>query len=129
MGILSEGVWDEDKLAGFDLPLCSAGLDPDATPEELDLSAAWLTWGTYGDDYYPLRVRAPPRPGRGARLHTARLSACMPVDGERSPVPVNAMERGLADLWARTAGPMTPERAAHLPDGGGHDERRAGCGN
>lgn len=33
----------------------------------------------------------------------------MPVDGTPAPEPVNALERGLADLWARTSGPMTPE--------------------
>ncbi|MET8942610.1 germacradienol/geosmin synthase Cyc2 [Streptomyces sp. NPDC004542] len=107
MGILGEGVWDEDKLAACDLPLCAAGLDPDATEEALDLSSQWLAWGTYGDDYYPL-VYGHRRDLAAARLTTARLSACMPVAGEAAPVPVNAMERGLADLWARTTVRMTP---------------------
>ncbi|MFD8607290.1 germacradienol/geosmin synthase Cyc2 [Streptomyces sp. NPDC059631] len=107
MGILAEGVWDEDKLDAYDLALCSAGLDPDATPEALDLSAQWLAWGTYGDDYYPL-VYGHRRDLAAARLTTARLSACMPVDGEEAAVPGNAMERGLSDLWARTTAEMTP---------------------
>lgn len=109
MGILTEGVWDEDKLAAYDLALCSAGLDPDAAPKELDLSAQWLAWGTYGDDYYPL-VYGHRRDLAAARLTTARLSACMPVDGEEAPVPHNAMERALADLWARTTAAMTPDQ-------------------
>ncbi|EYT83199.1 Geosmin synthase [Streptomyces sp. Tu 6176] len=109
MGILAEGVWDEDKLDAYDLALCSAGLDPDATPEALDLSAQWLAWGTYGDDYYPL-VHGHRRDLAAARLTTARLSACMPVDGEEATVPGNAMERGLADLWARTTAEMTPDQ-------------------
>ncbi|MFF0970202.1 germacradienol/geosmin synthase Cyc2 [Streptomyces sp. NPDC003703] len=109
MGILAEGVWDEDKLDAYDLALCSAGLDPDATPEALDLSAQWLAWGTYGDDYYPL-VYGHRRDLAAARLTTARLSACMPVDGEEATVPGNAMERGLADLWARTTADMTPDQ-------------------
>ncbi|MBK3635885.1 germacradienol/geosmin synthase [Streptomyces sp. MBT97] len=114
MGILREGVWDEDKLAAFDLPLCSAGLDPDATPEALDLSAQWLAWGTYGDDYYPL-VYGNRRDLAAARLTTARLSACMPLDGEEaSVVPVNGMERGLADLWARTTAGMTADERRTL---------------
>ncbi|MCT7356396.1 terpene synthase family protein [Streptomyces sp. 15-116A] len=108
MGILTEGVWDEDKLAAYDLALCSAGLDPDATPEALDLSAQWLAWGTYGDDYYPL-VYGHRRDLAAARLTTARLSDCMPVEGEPVPVPANAMERALTDLWARTTAAMTPE--------------------
>ncbi|MFC8145224.1 germacradienol/geosmin synthase Cyc2 [Streptomyces paradoxus] len=108
MGILAEGVWDEDKLRAYDLALCSAGLDPDATREALDLSAQWLAWGTYGDDYYPL-VHGHRRDLAAARLTTARLSACMPLDGAEPLLPANAMERGLADLWARTTADMTPD--------------------
>ncbi|MFJ9114181.1 germacradienol/geosmin synthase Cyc2 [Streptomyces sp. NPDC102394] len=115
MGILHEGVWDEDKLAAYDLPLCSAGLDPDATPEALDLSAAWLAWGTYGDDYYPL-VFGHRRDLAAARLTTRRLSECMPLDGGQTLVPVNAMERGLTDLWARTTALMTPDQRRILKD-------------
>jgi germacradienol/geosmin synthase len=106
-GILREGVWDEDKLAAYDLALCAAGLDPDATREELDLASQWLAWGTYGDDYYPL-VFGHRRDLAAARLTTARLSACMPVDGEDPPVPVNGMECALIDLWTRTTAGMTP---------------------
>ena len=45
-----------------------------------------------------------------ARLTTARLSSCMPVEDGAAPalVPVNAMERGLIDLWSRTTAGMTP---------------------
>ncbi|MCF4140971.1 germacradienol/geosmin synthase [Streptomyces sp. Tue 6430] len=113
MGMLSEGVWDEDRLASCDLALCSAGLDPDATPEALDLSAGWLAFGTYGDDYYPL-VYGHRRDLAAARATTARLSACMPVDGEETPVPLNAMERSLIDLWARTTAGMTPDQRRTL---------------
>ncbi|MGC0328885.1 germacradienol/geosmin synthase [Streptomyces sp. SAI-170] len=108
MGILNEGVWDEDKLASCDLALCSAGLDPDGTQEALDLSAHWLAWGTYGDDYYPL-VFGHRRDLAAARLTTERLSACMPLDGEEPLLPVGGMECGLTDLWARTTAGMDPE--------------------
>lgn len=113
MGILGEGVWDEDKLASCDLPLCAAGLDPDATQEQLDLASGWLAFGTYGDDYYPL-VYGHRRDLAAARLTTARLSACMPLDGEEAPPPANAMERSLIDLWARTTAGMTPEQRRPL---------------
>jgi germacradienol/geosmin synthase len=113
MGILSEGVWDEDKLASCDLPLCAAGLDPDATQDQLDLASGWLAFGTYGDDYYPL-VYGHRRDLAAARLTTVRLSACMPLDGEPVPPPVNAMERSLIDLWARTTAGMTPEQRRPL---------------
>ncbi|WP_369195254.1 germacradienol/geosmin synthase Cyc2 [Streptomyces djakartensis] len=113
MGILSEGVWDEDKLRAYDLPLCAAGLDPDATQEALDLSSQWLAWGTYGDDYYPL-VYGHRRDLAAARLTTARLSDCMRIDGGTPPAPVNAMERSLIDLWLRTTAAMTPDERRTL---------------
>lgn len=103
MGVLDEGVWNETKLRAYDLPLCGAGIHPNATAEGLDLASDWLTWGTYGDDYYPVVF------GRAANLGAAkaltdRLKAIMVGSG--AP-PANAMERGLVDLWSRTAGPMT----------------------
>ena len=109
MGMLQEGVWDEDKLAAADLPLCAAGIHPDATADALDLSSGWLAWGTYGDDYYPL-VFGHRRDLAAARLCTERLSACMPIEGDEFPVPVNGMERGLIDLWRRTTVEMTPDQ-------------------
>ncbi|MET8950292.1 germacradienol/geosmin synthase Cyc2 [Streptomyces sp. NPDC004129] len=112
-GILQEGVWDEDKLLAYDLPLCAAGLDPDATPEALDLSSEWLAWGTYGDDYYPL-VFGLRRDLAAARACTARLSSCMPLDAAELPVPANGLERGLIDLWARTTAGMTPDQRSTL---------------
>ncbi|MFI9050747.1 family 2 encapsulin nanocompartment cargo protein terpene cyclase [Streptomyces sp. NPDC053427] len=108
-GVPLSGIWDERALAGYDLPLCAAGIGPDATPEELDLSSQWLTWGTYADDYYPA-VFGRTRDLAGAKAANARLSALMPLDPSTpAPEPVGAMERALADLWSRTAGPMTPD--------------------
>lgn len=110
MGLLDD-IWDERKCAGYDFALCSAGLDPDATVEELTLSAEWLTWGTYGDDYYPV-VYGRPRDLLGAKAATERLKECMPVEDPAAgaALAVSPMERSLADLWARTAEPM-PEAA------------------
>ncbi|MFB7915694.1 germacradienol/geosmin synthase [Streptomyces sp. NPDC056061] len=104
-GVPGSHIWDEDRLIAFDLPLCAAGLHPDATPEELDLSSQWLTWGTYGDDWFPV-VHGRPRDLAGAKLANERLSQFMPLDGGGTPEPVNALERGLGDLWARTSAPM-----------------------
>ncbi|MFB7745807.1 germacradienol/geosmin synthase [Streptomyces sp. NPDC056132] len=114
MGLLDD-IWDAEKLAGYDFALCAAGLDPDATPEELELSTEWLTWGTYGDDYYPL-VYGQPRNLAGARAAGARFGACMPVDEPAAGLlaATTPMERGLADLWARTAGPMSAQARAAL---------------
>ncbi|MGW6448474.1 terpene synthase family protein [Lentzea sp. NPDC055074] len=108
MGIHGEGIWDEAKHRGFDLALCSSGLDPDATPAELFLSACWLTWGTYADDVYPW-VFGRLRDLAGLKVQTARLKQCMPLDMVLTLVPANATERSLADLWQKTAGPMSGE--------------------
>ncbi|MFG2340861.1 germacradienol/geosmin synthase [Streptomyces yangpuensis] len=102
-------IWTEDKLRGYDFALCSAGIDPDATPDELALNACWLTWGTYGDDYYPA-VFARAEDLAGAKATTARLIAMMPVDHAARPQPATAMERGLADLWVRTSAAMPVEQ-------------------
>jgi germacradienol/geosmin synthase len=107
-GIPGSRIWNEHKLTGFDFPLCAAGIHPDASPDQLDVTSGWLTWGTYGDDYFPV-VFGRSRDLAGAKAANSRLSAFMPVDGSPPPAPANALERGLADLWARTAGPMTPQ--------------------
>ncbi|PKV86879.1 Geosmin synthase [Streptomyces sp. TLI_146] len=108
MGLLGD-IWDEQKLIGYDFALCSAGLDPDATLEELELHAEWLTWGTYGDDYYPL-VYGRSRDLAGARVAHARFLDILDADRPQAGIAlaVTPMERSLADLWARTAEPMSP---------------------
>ncbi|MGV9779358.1 family 2 encapsulin nanocompartment cargo protein terpene cyclase [Streptosporangium sp. NPDC003464] len=101
------GLWDERRFAGFDFAHCAAMIHADASPEQLNLSSDWLAWGTYGDDYFPA-VFGTGRDLVAAKLCNDRLSAFMPLDGEPVPEPVGPIERGLADLWRRTAGPMTP---------------------
>ncbi|MFD9129996.1 germacradienol/geosmin synthase, partial [Kitasatospora sp. NPDC059571] len=102
------GVWAAEKLADFDFALCAAAIDPDATLGELDLSAGWLAWGTYADDYYPA-VFGAARDLPGAKACNDRLLALMPLDGPATGTPLNGLERGLDDLWQRTAGPMDGE--------------------
>ncbi|MEV5968329.1 germacradienol/geosmin synthase [Kribbella sp. NPDC051952] len=104
-GITDGTIWDARMLAAFDLPLCAAGIFPEASPEQLDLASGWLAWGTYADDYYPV-VFGTRRDLAGARATTARLSSFMPIDLVM-PIPATPLERSLADLWVRTAGPMT----------------------
>ncbi|MBV8591592.1 MAG: hypothetical protein JO212_16300 [Acetobacteraceae bacterium] len=110
-GVPGEGVWTESKLVGFDIALCAAGIHPDATGPQLDLSSQWLTWGTYGDDYFPA-VFTRRRDPAGAKLFHERLPEFMPLDCGPTPPALNAAERGLADLWSRTAAGMAePDRA------------------
>ncbi|HVQ99636.1 MAG TPA: hypothetical protein VMS16_12680, partial [Mycobacterium sp.] len=99
-------IWDEENLASFDFADCAARIHPDASGPQLDLSAAWLTWGTYGDDYFPA-VFGPTRNMAGAKVFNARLPEFMPLDCSTTPPPANPVEAGLADLWSRTATGMT----------------------
>lgn len=55
--------------------------------------------GTYGDDYYPV-VFGRTHDMVGAKVSNERLSQFMPVESTVTPLPVNALERGLADLWS-----------------------------
>ncbi|GAA1961970.1 terpene synthase family protein [Catenulispora subtropica] len=97
IGIL-EGIWDEKHLAAADFALCAAGMNPEATREELELATDWLAWGTYADDFYP-SVFGTARDRVGARVCTERLMALM---SDTPPIPASGLERGLADLWRRT---------------------------
>ncbi|MFI9201058.1 family 2 encapsulin nanocompartment cargo protein terpene cyclase [Streptomyces sp. NPDC053048] len=102
------GLWDEGKLRDYDFALCAAGLHPEATPDELDMGTDWLTWGTYGDDLYPA-VFGRTHDMTAAKACNARLLEFMPLDVDAMPHPANVLERSLADLWTRMAGPMTEE--------------------
>ncbi|QES47542.1 Geosmin synthase [Streptomyces venezuelae] len=106
-------IWNEPRLRGYDFALCSAGIDPDATPEQLILNACWLTWGTYGDDYYPVAF-ARTRNLAAAKAATARLVAVIPVDHAEQPEPHTPLERSLADLWVRTTGGMAAGHRAEF---------------
>ncbi|WP_328775680.1 germacradienol/geosmin synthase [Streptomyces goshikiensis] len=106
-------IWNEPKLRGYDFALCSAGIDPDATREALLLNACWLTWGTYGDDYYPV-VFAQAKNLPAAKATTARLIAMIPLDHTEQPEPATAMERALGDLWVRTSAQMGPRVRAEF---------------
>lgn len=105
-GEACSGVWTEERLRGFDFPLCAAGIHPDASAEELDVSSGWLTWGTYADDYFPLAYGST-RDMAGAKVFVRRLSAYMPVGSEAAPPPTNVLERSLLDMWLRSAPAMS----------------------
>ncbi len=106
-GLLDNVVWDERKLRAADLPLCAAGIHPDATADTLDLTSHWLTWRTYADDHYPL-VFGATRDLAGAKAANFRLPAFMPADGAPMPTPATPLEAGLADLWPRTPAERRP---------------------
>jgi germacradienol/geosmin synthase len=109
-GYVDGVVWrDEETVRGFDFAVCAASIHPDATAEELSLSTCWLTWGTYADDFFPLTFNRS-RDLAAAKTFCARMALFMPLgEGTDAPaVPLNSIELGLADLWERTAGGLTP---------------------
>ncbi|GAA3412003.1 family 2 encapsulin nanocompartment cargo protein terpene cyclase [Streptosporangium vulgare] len=105
-GLPGLAVWTEHKLDAYDFAICAGAINPDAPGPELDISTFWLTWGTYADDYFPI-VFGSRRDMAGAKVFNERLPAFMPLDLSATPPPVNPIERGLADLWFRTAAPMS----------------------
>jgi germacradienol/geosmin synthase len=115
-GVPGFRIWDEESLASFDFAACAARIHPDASGPELDLSSAWLTWGTYGDDYFPA-VFGSTRDMAAAKVFNARLPAFMPLDCATTPPPANPVETGLADLWIRTASPMSIDQRRQFRQG------------
>jgi germacradienol/geosmin synthase len=106
-------IWDDHKFDVADVALCGALINPGASGPELNLTAGWLVWGTYADDYFPA-LYGHTRDMAGAKAFNARLTAFMPDDpSTAAAVPTNPVERGLADLWARTAGSLS-EHARRL---------------
>jgi germacradienol/geosmin synthase len=106
-GVPGGYVWDDHKFDAADVALCGALIHAGATRAQLEITADWLVWGTYADDYFPM-IYGANHDMAGAKLFNARMSLFMPVDDESIPPPLNPVERGLADVWARTAGPLSP---------------------
>jgi germacradienol/geosmin synthase len=115
-GFFAEEVWDERRFRGFDFAHCAAMIHADGSAQDVNLGTDWLSWGTYGDDFYPLMFGAT-RDLAAAKAQNDRLLTFLPLDdppaadspanpSPASTSPANALECGLADLWRRTAGPM-----------------------
>jgi len=107
-GVEIGGVWDEHRLRVTDLAHCAAMIHADSDSEQLNLSSAWLAWGTYADDYFPM-VFGSTRNLTAAKIANDRLLLFMPLGLGPTPEPESPIERGLADLWPRTAEPLGDE--------------------
>lgn len=94
-------IWDERKFDQTDAALGAALLDPQADAPALELTADWLVWGTYSDDYFQT-LFGQTRDLLGAKGFAVRLSAFMPDEISAAGIAENAVERGLSDLWSRT---------------------------
>ena len=104
-GLAGAGIWDARKFNGFDFALCAAALNPDATAADLDVSTDWLTWGTYGDDYFPT-VFGRTRDMAGARTFQR---AAVAVHADRRRRRAAADEPGRDAAWP-TCGSAPPDR-------------------
>ena len=102
-------IWDEAKFDAIDYALLCAYTHPDAPGPELDLVTDWYVWVFFFDDHF-LEVYKRTRDLAGAKAYLDRLPAFMPVDLTGTlPEPTNPVERGLADLWARTVPTMSAD--------------------
>ena len=106
-------LWDQAELDGMDFALSAAASRPDVPGPLLALTADWNTWATYNDDYFPMMFTQP-RNVAGAKIFVAGLAAFMPLSCGPTPPPKNPVESGLADLWHRTASPLTMNGRSHF---------------
>lgn len=98
-GMLDEGVWDQARFDAADLARGAAYCFPDAAGPMLSLLADWGNWAFYFDDLFLHRFKRG-ADAAGAREYVARTARFVAPD---PPVPEDAAQRALADLWSRTA--------------------------
>lgn len=95
-------LWDAARFDAMDFALMAAYTHPDAPGPELELLTDWYAWSFYYDDYFhAVYKRTADR--RGGKECVDRLVTFMPLNpSSAAPEPTHPLERGLADLWART---------------------------
>ncbi|MEU8897327.1 polyprenyl synthetase family protein [Nocardia sp. NPDC048505] len=92
--------WSERQFEREDYALLSCAMFPSAPAAEIATITDWNTWLFYVDDHFAGTYE----PGVPIRTQVARLARFMPLDpSQGSPLPTTPFERGLADLWSRTA--------------------------
>ncbi|GHA90552.1 hypothetical protein GCM10010305_37750 [Streptomyces termitum] len=102
-------IWTLAQYRAMTVDLLTAWTLPDASPAALRLNHRFNIWALAWDDYF---AHAFKRNGdlQGAREFTDRLHAFLrPEEGALLPEPVNAVERGIADLQRH----LYPPRLAH----------------
>lgn len=99
--------WSLKRYDAMDFPQFAALIYPDADAAELALLAGWSVLLWYVDDGFKTLYRQ--HPAR-ERIHDEidRFMAFFPAYPSFPPAPRNPAERAAADLWARTAAPMSP---------------------
>jgi len=107
------GLWDEADIDDHDYALCAAMVHPEGSREAVELMSDWFIWATFFDDYFPVRFNHT-RDLVGGKAFMTRLALFTPLDLVTMPTPTNLIERGLADLWPRTAAPLEPDRRVEV---------------
>ncbi|WP_158886872.1 terpene synthase family protein [Amycolatopsis anabasis] len=120
MGMLDgSGIWTGREFAAADHGLFAAATHPEASPENLELVNDWHIWARFADDFFVAAFKRS-RNLAGAKAFVERLRRFLPEDAAPNPVPATPVERGLADLWTRTASALPAERrrefAGHLEE-------------
>jgi germacradienol/geosmin synthase len=108
-------IWTEHDLDSHDYALLCSYTHPDCSGPELDLVTDWYVWVFYFDDHF-LELFKRSRDLTGARAYLERLAMFMPLEGAVLDEPTNPVERGLADLWARTIPAMSQAWRARFVD-------------
>jgi germacradienol/geosmin synthase len=94
--------WTVEHYERCDFPLFVALVHADARGEPLNAMTCFYVWSFYFDDVF-FRTFTPRADLAGARAYVARLPAFMPIEGEPTETPANAVECGLSDAWTRIA--------------------------
>src|SRR5262245_49603827 len=104
MGMLGseQQAWRAEDFDSGDFALFAAYNYPRTVAPELNLITDWHVWGFFLDDVFVEGYRDGADLA-GAQEFLDRLCALMPVFPPSTVVPDNPLERGLADLWPRTA--------------------------
>ena len=90
-GLPGSGLWDEQQARRLRLRRSARpAIHPDAIARGARPVAGWLTWGTYGDDYFPVVFGRSRGPGRREALST---SGCRPSCRSTAPPTPAAGER------------------------------------
>lgn len=99
--------WTEEQFRKEDYALLLCRMFPDALGERADTLTDWCTWTFYVDDFFAEACRRTGNPAL-TQAHLAQLRQFMPLDPTQDvPVATSPTERGLADLWSRTAPVMS----------------------
>ena len=114
LAVRGDGVWTDARYDSLELPLFAALTHPLAERDALHLLTLWDVWAFALDDHVFAAFKAA-RDLAGARVFVAGLPEFMPADCGPTPVPRGCVERGLADLWARTAPGLPAEVRARFP--------------